>query len=394
MKMLNVANGGGLLSCGEMKDKQIMMNWKPNWAETKQHFCDWWAHRGLVLAGGAFPAATPHEVVPAPGQPPTGPDDHSYYHKHPEWRAQVNHYLLAKTDYLADTLPLAHADIGPGSLALLLGSEPGFSPTTVWFEPTMMNDEAPETRPPLRFDPENFWLRMHLETARSCAAMGRGKYAVGCPDLVENVDIIAALREPQVLLLDLIERPEWVEQKVREINQVWFEAYSRVYDLIKLDDGSACWGAFGLWGPGKTAKLQCDASSMFSPDMFERFVVPALTEQCEWLDYSMFHLDGHQCLCHLDHLLAIEPLDAIEWTPDPKVAGGGSPEWYPLYRRILAAGKSVQAIHVELDEVIPLLDAVGGNGMHISVNSRGDRKVFENLNAKLGQYRCVSPQKG
>jgi hypothetical protein len=363
------------------------MQWQSNWNNTQRHFTDWWAHNGLVLTTGAFPAATPHDIVPHPGEPPTGPDDHSYYHKHPEWRAQVNHYLLAQNDYLADSLPLAHTDIGPGSLALLLGSEPGFSPTTVWFNPTMMDDVNPEQRPPLRFDPENFWLRMHLETARASATLSRGNYAVGCPDLVENVDIIAALREPQVLLMDMIERPEWVEEKVWEINQVWFETYSRLYDLIKLEDGSACWGAFGLWGPGKTAKVQCDAAAMFSPAMFQRFVVPALTEQCQWLDYAMFHLDGHQCLCHLDHLLAIEPLNAIEWTPDPKVPGGGSPEWYPLYRRILDAGKSVQAVGVGLDEVIPLLDAVGGQGMYISVNSGGDRAAFERLAGRVEVYR-------
>jgi hypothetical protein len=228
-----------------------MMKWKPNWAEAKQHFSDWWMHRGLVLTTEGFPATTPHEAVSDPFASATGPnDDHSYYHKAPEWRARVNHYLLAKNDYLADTLPLAHTDIGPGSLALLLGSEPGFS-----------------------------------------------------------------------------------------------------------------------------------------PDMFKRFVVPALAAQCEWLDFSMFHLDGHQCLCHLDHLLAIEPLDAIEWTADPKVPGGGSPEWYPLYRRILAAGKSVQTIGVKLDEVIPLLDAVGGNGMYISVNSNNDRAAFERVAARVEQYR-------
>lgn len=363
------------------------MNWKSNWTETKQHFCDWWAHRGLVLAGGVFRAATPHEAVADPGGPATGPDDHGYYHKTPDWRAWVNHWHLSMHDYLADALPLAHTDIGPGSLALLLGSEPGFSPQTVWFEPTMKDDEAPEKRPPLKLDPTNHWLRMHTETARASAALGRGKYAVGCPDLVENIDIIAALRDPQVFLMDMIERPEWVEEKVWEINQVWFDAYSRIYDLIKLEDGSACWGAFGLWGPGKTAKVQCDASAMFSPDMFKRFVVPALAEQCEWLDYAMFHLDGHQCLCHLDHLLAIEPLDAIEWTPDPTVPGGGSPEWYPLYRRILAAGKSVQAIGVEMNELIPLLDAVGGNGMYISVNSRGDRDAFELVAERAEAYR-------
>ena len=362
------------------------MDWKPNWTETRRHFCDWWAQQGLVLTAGRFPAVKPHEILPHPGEPPTSADDYSYYHKHPEWRAQVNHCLLAQNDYPADSLPLAHTDIGPGSLALLLGSEPGFSPNTVWFEAALQNEAAPEALPPLTFDPENVWLRMHLETARACAALGRSKYAVGCPDLVENIDILAALRDPQVLLMDMIERPEWVEQKVWEINQVWFEAYSRIYDAIKLDDGSACWGAFGLWGPGKTAKVQCDASAMFSPAMFRRFVVPALTEQCEWLDYSMFHLDGHQCLCHLDHLLAIESLDAIEWTPDPKVPSGGSLHWAKMYRRILDAGKRVQILNAEPDEIEPVLDAIGTDGVFF-LNGNMSRENADRYEAVFERVR-------
>lgn len=88
------------------------------------------------------------------------------------------------------------------------------------------------------------------------------------------------------------------------------------------------------------------------------------TLNCAWKP-KMFHLDGHQCIPHLDLLLDIEPLDAVEWTPDPQVPGGGDPAWYPLYRKILAAGKSVQAIGVKPEEVEPLLDSVGGKGMYI-----------------------------
>ena len=358
------------------------MRWKANWPETKRHFIDWWAHEGLALKLSGSPAGPPHEAIPEPDDPPPG----THYYTAPAWRALVNHHRLSKIRYPGDCLPLSDTMIGPGSLALFLGSEPGFAPTTVWFNPTMQDDPAPEKRPPFRFDPENYWWRITEETVAECAKLAKGKYAVACPDLVENIDILAALRDPQTLLMDMIERPAWIEEKVWEINQVWFEAYSRIYDLIKLDDASSCFPAFDLWGPGKTAKVQCDASAMFSPAMFERFVVPALTEQCDWLDHSMFHLDGHQCLCHLELLLGIESLDAIEWTPDPTVPSGGSPEWYPLYRRILAAGKSVQAIGVKPDEVIPLLDAVGGNGMYI-MTSALDQRWIETLIEKTEPYR-------
>jgi 5-methyltetrahydrofolate--homocysteine methyltransferase len=76
--------------------------------------------------------------------------------------------------------------------------------------------------------------------------------------------------------MDMLERPDWIVEKVWEVNQVFFEVYSRIYDIIKLADGSSVFGAFRLWGPGKVAKVQCDTSAMFSPAMFEKFVLPAL----------------------------------------------------------------------------------------------------------------------
>ncbi len=32
--------------------------------------------------------------------------------------------------------------------------------------------------------------------------------------------------------------PEWVEEKIREINQFYFDVYNRMYDLIKGEEGS------------------------------------------------------------------------------------------------------------------------------------------------------------
>jgi hypothetical protein len=336
--------------------------WKPNWEETKRHFVDWWHGEGMVLGSwGPVPGDQPREPTADPGRPA----DATQYYTDPQWRSLSNHYALARARFPADVLAMANCDMGPGSLALYVGSEPGFDEGTVWYYPIMEEDEHPEERPPIHFDPESNWWQVTEEMLRRSVELADRNYMVGCPDLIENIDTLASLRGTQRLLLDMVERPAWIERKLEEINQAWFEAYDRIYDIIKLEDGSSAWRAFSIWGPGKTAKVQCDASAMFSPAMFERFVVPPLARQCEWLDYSMFHLDGHQCMPHLDLLLAIASLDAIEWTPDPQVPSGGSPEWYAMYRRILGAGKAVQAIGVAHEEIVPLLDAVGPEGLYI-----------------------------
>ncbi len=337
--------------------------WKSNWEQTKRRFIEWWDRKGLVVGmmGSLRPEGLCHEPTARPPEPAYLRD--AYVNA--KLLACRIHRDLAHRAYPADILPIAKTDIGPGSLALLLGSEPRFSPETVWFNPCLHECDLPEQLPPLHFHEANAWWRVTEAILRECVRLGRGKYLVGCPDLVENIDILATLREPQRLMTDMIERPEWVERKVAEINEVWFDAYSRIYEIIRLDDGSSAYDAFRLWGPGKTAKVQCDASAMFSPDMFRRFVVPALREQCAWLDHSLYHLDGTQAICHLDALLEIEELDAIEWTPQAGIETGGHPRWYDMYRRILAAGKSLQVLHVRKEEIVPLLDAIGSDGVYL-----------------------------
>jgi len=187
------------------------------------------------------------------------------------------------------------------------------------------------------------------------------------------------------LCVDMVERPEWIEQKLVEINDAWFAAYQRIYDLIKLEGGSSTFGAFYIWGPGKVAKVQCDASAMFSPRMYKRFVVPTLTAHCEWLDHSLYHLDGTQAMVHLDTLLQIEPLDAIEWTPQAGIETGGHKRWHEMYRRILAAGKSVQVVNVELNEVVPLLDTIGPKGVYMLIQFK-DEAEAEQVSKLVAPY--------
>jgi hypothetical protein len=357
--------------------------WKNNWNQTRQRFLDWWQRQGLLIGmwGAPETAACIHEAAPAPARPATLEERYG----NAAYRAAENHYRLARSVFPLDVLPMATADLGPGSLAAFLGSPPGFAEDTVWFHPVFEATDEPETLPPLRFDPANRWWQITEAMLRQCADAARGKYLVGCPDLIENMDVLSSLRGAQTLCVDMLERPEWIEQKIAEINDVWFAAYDRIYDLIKLEDGSSSFGAFYLWGPGKVAKVQCDASAMFSPQMYRRFVVPALTAQCAWLDHSLYHLDGTQAMAHLDALLEIAPLDAIEWTPQAGIETGGHKRWHELYRRILAAGKSVQVVNVEPGEVVPLLDAIGNRGVYILMQFKDEREA-EQIHRRVESY--------
>lgn len=361
-------------------DRPTDLLWKEDWATARQHHTDWWQREDLVLWVTA-PRDEPAMDLPEPAAP-TSLEERFY---NPEWRVRQHEYRMSRTYYGGDAFPLLPAISAAGDLGTYLGAPLNLAPQTVWCEPCI--SDPPEQHPPLRLDTDSWAFRQHLAMVELAVHESRGRWLVMMPDLVENVDILSALRGPQTFLLDLVDRPEWVEEKVAEVNAAFFQAFSVFYDVVRDAYGGNGF-CFSVWGPGKTAKVQCDACAMFGPAMFRRFVAPALTEQCAWLEYSLYHLDGEDALVNLEELLAIDPLNAIEWTPRRLSVGdtGGHPRHWDLYRRILAGGKSVQAIGVKHEEVIPLLDACGGKGMFI-VTRADSEAAARQLAERVESYR-------
>jgi hypothetical protein len=332
--------------------------WKDDWQDTKSRFQDWWHGRGFIV--GSWPAvktSEPHADVPDPGPPESLEQQWADL----DWRCARAHYDAAHKAWPLETLPVEDPWLGPGSMALYLGCSADLRENTIWYEPCI---EEPGSFGEIRLDPANRWWQFQLALIERMIASSGGHYYVGAPDMVENWDVLASMRGAQVLLMDMLDRPSWVRRKLEEVHEAWIEAYSHIYDLVTAQDGQSMFNWFRTYAPGKVSKVQCDGSAMFSPNMFGEFVVPTLTEQCEWLDYSLFHLDGSACVCHLDSLLEIEALTAIEWTPDPKVPQGGSLHWVDMYRRILGAGKSLQVLGAGPDDIEPLLDAIGTDGVY------------------------------
>ena len=353
--------------------------WTPDHGEFRDRLTRWWQHKGPALWINA-PADEPWEHLAPP--PPEPADARGMWTDVP-YRVENAIWQLAHRCYYGTTFPFLDTQIGPGSLGTFIGSEPRFRPDTVWYEPNLTDDDV-LLDTPIRFDPTNPWFRLHQAFIVAAQLSARGRFLVGIPDLIENIDTLAQLRGPQPLLMDMVDQPEWVERRLWEINEVYFAAFNLLVETIHDESGGNAFAAFGLWGPGRTAKVQCDACAMFSPQMFRQFVLPPLSEQCRWLDYSMFHLDGTACLDCLDDVLSIDSLDALEWTPEPRVPSGGNPHWYPTYRKILAAGKSVQAIQVAYDEVLPLFDAIGTEGVYVMTSAPSESAAAKLAEAVFG----------
>ena len=343
-----------------------MNTWKNNLEETKRRYVDWWNYRGIVLNMWEHfqKGVKPHADVPEPA-PPTNLNQRWF---DPQWRADYLDWYVAHSSLMADILPVANTQLGPGSLAAILGGVFEAGEDTIWIHPD------PHFTDDIVFNPEHPNYLLHKQLLQACKQKARGHYYVGMPDLMEGLDVLAALKGTDRVLLDTVMQPEVLEQQMQQINDIYFRVFDELYDIIREGDEMAfCY--FSAWAPGKMTKLQSDISTMISEDDYRRFVQPFIRQQCQKIDYTLYHLDGVGAMHHLPALLEIEELNAIQWTPGVGQPQGGSPKWYDLYRRILEGGKSVMACWVTLDELRPLLDNIGGNGVHIEMDFHDEHEV-------------------
>jgi hypothetical protein len=340
--------------------------WKTNLEESKKHYIDWWNYKGIVLTMWEHleKDGAPHEMV----LPPQPSKDLNQFWFDPVWRAKNLHYQLSKSSFKADILPVANTHLGPGSLAACLCAELFCGDDTIWIK------ENPMFKGEIQLDENNKWWQLHLNLLKECKKLSNGKYFVGCPDLIEGLDTLASLKGTDNVLMDMLLQPEVLEGQLQKVNEIYFEVFDRIYEIIREGDEMAfCY--FSLWAPGKVSKLQSDISLMISEDDFRRFALPFLREQTEKIDYTLYHLDGVDAIRHLDAVLEMEKLNAVQWTPGVGQAQGGDPRWYDLYKKILAAGKSVMANWVTLDELEPLIDNIGNQGLHINIDFKTEKDI-------------------
>ena len=276
-------------------------------------------------------------------------------------------YFCQTHAFLGESFPNLNIDFGPGSLASYLGSEIGFKEDTVWFNKCL---DSWDGVPKLTFDPENKWFKKHLQLAKDCQALAGDDFYVDMPDLMENIDVLASLRGAQDILFDLLDEPEMIGERIQEVTDIYYEYYDRFYDVIKDEEGGNAYTVFQIWGPGRTVKLQCDFSAMMSPEDFRKYIQPSLRSQSENMDHVLYHLDGPAAIKHMDALMEIEGIDALQWTSGDAGPDGTLPDWDVIYDKAIAAGKSiwVKVYSGEFEDWIRNVDRI--------VNKYGSHSLF------------------
>ena len=360
--------------------------YKVNMEAAKEKFRNYWAHKNTGRPLMCVIARRPEVEQYSDGTPVEGGylDQicQGKYYNMPEelkWKDMEDkyqnpqriidryRYFCQTHAFLGESFPNLNIDFGPGSLASYLGSEIGFKEDTVWFNKCL---DGWDGVPKLTFDPENKWFKKHLQLAKDCQALAGDDFYVDMPDLMENIDVLASLRGAQDILFDLLDEPEMIGERIQEVTDIYYEYYDRFYDVIKDEEGGNAYTVFQIWGPGRTVKLQCDFSAMMSPEDFRKYIQPSLRSQSENVDHVLYHLDGPAAIKHMDALMEIEGIDALQWTSGDAGPDGTLPDWDVIYDKAIAAGKSiwVKVYSGEFEDWIRNVDRI--------VNKYGSHSLF------------------
>ena len=338
-----------------------------DWQRLEETYEAWWdgtLKRPLILAR--------HNFDPKPQINRGNCGDFS---KSPEDVIEEMDYNIRNTECYGDAYPFAYwAFFGAGTVASYLGSpvEPSAKTDTVWMHPLPGEPELKDIH--LTLDPKNPWYNRCKDLYWAAVKKWRGKVLIGMNDLGGELDIIASLVGTERLLYELLDEPEEVARLCREVHEIWLKVYWEFMGI--LSENNYLFGDWlGLLSKTPYYTQQCDFSYMISPKMFNEFVFPYLEDTAARLTHSLYHLDGKGELPHLDKIMSIDKIQAIQWQPGD--GAGFGYKWIEVYRHIRAAGKKMHIISSN-EDFIRIAEDIGPEGLYFTTGfeSAEERKKF------------------
>lgn len=289
---------------------------------------------------------------------------------------------MQNTVHAGDALPIAWPNLGPEIVSAMCGCGYEFGETTTWSIPCIRNWENDSDHAVFREDGEYFIL-LNDFTKRLIQA-SKGRFIVGYTDMHGGGDHLAALRDPQELCIDLLDNPEWVKRKLSDSYRDFYQIFNH-FHLLLSEAGmpSTTWLSLPA-DEGKYGVVSNDFSCMISSAMFDEFFLPGIREECRFYHRSIYHLDGPGSLPHLESLLAIPELDAVQWVPG--AGNEGFVRWRHVYRRIQEAGKSMQIL-IRPNELADVMDTLDPEGIWLCVHEVKNQDQARNILDQVSRWR-------
>jgi hypothetical protein len=190
----------------------------------------------------------------------------------------------------------------------------------------------------LRLDPEHPWYREYMVFAQALVKHARERYPVSHGALFGPCDIMGELRGHTQSILDLVTEPERAQALLWRCAEIFRQITDDLWARLPRWQGGYFDGMYQLWAPGPIVRMQEDASAVYSPALYRRFLQPVDRYLASSYANAFIHLHSTSMFL-LDAFLEIDELRCLQINND--ALGPPLDKMVPYFRRVQHAGRSL-----------------------------------------------------
>jgi hypothetical protein len=249
----------------------------------------------------------------------------------------LSHWQAVATLGLGDLLPFCQPFFKIPWIEAMLGCPITMTEGQIWVERHPGGAQAVIQRGAnLEHDP---WLELYCQFLRQLCSQLQDRFPVTANTLLRGPsDLVAAVLGVREACVGWVDQPDMMARLMR----VCTDAH-----LAVIEAGDAVLGPYeggpdeegylsgwGIWAPGPVVRMQADHSTLLSPRMYERQILPFDLEVICAAPHCIFHL--HNPGLHVaPALIEVDELDVIEVVVDPYPSEERKPYEMAMYERIL-----------------------------------------------------------
>ena len=217
----------------------------------------------------------------------------------------------------------------------------------------------------VRLDPESPWFRKYMAFAEALVRRAAGRFPVSHSPEVGPTDLFAMLRGHTESVFDLTDEPERSARLLERLAEIFRDATREIWQRVPLWHGGYFDAQYSLWAPGPIIRMQEDATAVYSPAFYRRFVQQPDRWIAGHFANSFIHLHSTSMFL-LDAFLEIEEIRCYEVNND--ALGPPLEKMVPYFRKIQQAGRPLLIRgSFTPDELKLVVDSLDARGLFLNV---------------------------
>jgi hypothetical protein len=219
----------------------------------------------------------------------------------------------------------------------------------------------------VRLDRANPWFAKYVEFCQTLVERAAGRFPVSHGTLIGPSDLLALLRGHGQSVMDLLEQPARSARLLEQLGEVFVEITAQAWQHIPLYHGGYYDAQYQLWAPAPIARMQEDASGLYSPALYRAFLQPVDRAIAGHFPCAFMHLHSTSMFL-LDAFLEVDEIRCFQ--VNYEVISGGPPiaGMIPYFRRIQDAGRPLLIRgSFAPDEMRLLVDSLDPRGLYVYI---------------------------